>query len=186
MKSLASLLFILVLSTPSFAKKSEWPEMSIFHLSSGWKNETGKDFKLEKLQGKLTVMAMVYTTCKHTCPMITSKLIDIQRKIPKKLQKNVQLSLVSFDPERDTPEVLNSYKKKRNLGSEWTLLTGSSAAIRELAAVLGVNYKKEKNGDFSHSNIITLLNKKGEVVEQIPDLSKSTDKLSKKIIELLK
>ena len=186
MKKLWIVCVLLLISIASFGKSEQWPEMSVVHLSSEWKKESGKDFKLADFQGKLTLLAMVYTSCEHTCPMITSKLIDIQRKIPKDLQKNVQLSLVSFDPDRDTPDKLKIYKNKRKLGSQWTLLTGSPKAIRELAAILGVNYKKEQNGDFSHSNIITLLNKKGEVVEQVPDLSKSTDKISKKVIELLK
>ena len=37
---------------------------------------------------------------------------------------------------------------------------------REFAAVLAVNYKQISPVDFSHSNIISVFNKKGELVSQ--------------------
>ena len=185
-KSIGLFIVILAFSVTGFAKKESWPEMSVFHMKSKWKNEDGKDFQLKDFGGTPTVFAMVYTSCKHTCPMITSKVAQVQSQLPEKLKGKVQLALISFDPEQDTPENLNKYKKKRKLGKEWTLLTGTESGIRQLAAVVGVNYKKEKSGDFSHSNIVTLLDQNGEVVEQVKDLSKKTDKMSAKIIELLK
>ena len=76
-------------------KVSEMSEMSIFHLSSKWKNESGKEMKLKEFfMGKPTLIAMVYTSCKHTCPMITSKVIRIQRKLPGPMQKKIQLALI--------------------------------------------------------------------------------------------
>jgi len=38
--------------------------------------------------------------------------------------------------------------------------------VAELAASPGVRYKRLKNGDFIHSNVIFLLNSKGEIVAQ--------------------
>jgi protein SCO1/2 len=38
--------------------------------------------------------------------------------------------------------------------------------VLELAALLGVKYKQDARGQFSHSNIITVLNSEGQVVHQ--------------------
>jgi protein SCO1/2 len=36
----------------------------------------------------------------------------------------------------------------------------------EMAALLGIRYKKLPDGEFAHSNVITLLNPEGEIVHQ--------------------
>jgi protein SCO1/2 len=50
--------------------------------------------------------------------------------------------------------------------AEWTLLNGEENSILELAALLGVKYKKTSAADYSHSNIITILNAEGEAAYQ--------------------
>ena len=56
-----------------------------------------------------------------------------------------------------------AFLKEKGLDSQrWKMLAGENAsAVRELAAVLEVNFKAEKNGDFSHSNVIALLDSDG-------------------------
>jgi protein SCO1/2 len=72
---------------------------------------------------------------------------------------------VTFDPERDTLPVLQAYREKMHLNPEnWTLLRGQPDDILELAVLLGVKYRKNPQGDFSHSNLITVLNPAGEIV----------------------
>ena len=36
----------------------------------------------------------------------------------------------------------------------------------ELAALLGLQFKADANGQFAHSNVITILNAQGEIVHQ--------------------
>lgn len=38
--------------------------------------------------------------------------------------------------------------------------------MRELAALLGVNYAEDSRGQFAHTNVITLLNAEGEIAFQ--------------------
>ena len=79
----------------------------------------------------------------------------------------VRFLLVSFDSERDTPAVLREFAQKNELDlSRWTLLTGSEPDVRELAAVLGVKYKRSQQIGFSHSNLITVLDTEGRVIHR--------------------
>ena len=41
----------------------------------------------------------------------------------------------------------------------------------DLAAVLGVKFKQDPQGQFSHSNLVTLLNAEGEIVQQYAGLN---------------
>lgn len=186
LKKILILSVVLLFSVSSFAKEKSFPEMSLFHLDSSWTNDNNKTLKLKSLENEVSIMAMVYTTCQHTCPMIMSKILDVKRKLPKDISKKVKMVLVSFDPERDTPENLKKYREKRKLNSQWILLTGKDSGIRSLAAVLGVNYKDEGDGIFSHSNVISVVNKEGVVVERIDSLQQPIDGMVKKIIKAVK
>jgi protein SCO1 len=161
---------------------SNWPEMSLFNLNSKWKSEvTGEKELSGHLAGQVTVLAMGYTSCEHTCPIIISKMSSIRRALPEHLQNKIKLVLVSFDPKRDTVEQLKKYKKKRKLVNGWTFLTGNISGVRQIAAILGVNYKEESDGAFSHSNIISVIDGRGVVVSQMLELNGNKDQLVKDI-----
>ena len=64
------------------------------------------------------------------------------------------------------------------------LLTGKPDDVRELAALLGVNYRRDGRGQFSHSNIITVLNAQGEAAFQQVGLNKAPDETVKEIARL--
>ena len=90
-----------------------------------------------------------------------------QQALPEGLRGKVDFLLVSFDTERDVPAVLHAYREKMRLPTgHWTLLRGSADDVRELAALLGVNFQKDARGQFMHSNVITVLNAEGEIVHQ--------------------
>ncbi len=87
--------------------------------------------------------------------------------------------------ERDTPGVLLKYAKDKNLDQQrWTLLTGGKNDIMELAMLLGFKFSKEANGGYTHTNLITFLNKKGEIVYQNVGLSVDTNAISRLLASL--
>jgi len=86
--------------------------------------------------------------------------------------------MVSFDTERDTTEVLKKFRETRALDKNWILLRGNDDAVRELAALLGVKFKRETDGQFAHSNLITILSPDGEIVHQRAGLSGGLDEAS--------
>lgn len=152
---------------------------SIYNLSSTWTNHNSEKKVLSDFQGQQLLIAMVYTSCQHTCPLITNKLkkiVDSNKKT-----KKLKVLMVTFDPDRDTPEALNKYFKKMKLNDNWILLTGRESDIRELAAVLGVNYKKDSAGEFSHSNIITLLSPDGVIKAQLQSLGEDISSIVKSV-----
>ncbi len=139
-------------------------EQSIYALSSPWRNQTGQEIQLQQSQGKIHLVAMVYASCTNACPRIIADMKAIEAKLSP--QALVQLTLISIDPEVDTPERLQALAQKSQLGSRWQLLTGEPDSVRELAIVLGVQYKKINDTDYAHSNLISVLNPKGEIVHQ--------------------
>lgn len=140
---------------------------SIYQLKSMWTDQNGKSALLARFRGKPLVLAMMYTNCKDVCPMIVLDMQEIEAALPEQVRQQVGFALFSFDPQQDSPSQLKQYASAHALDTKrWTLLTGSADSVRMLAAVLGVRYKKESNGDFAHSSVITVLDSEGEIQHQ--------------------
>lgn len=155
-------------------KKSE--NGSIFVLDSKWQNQDGKEIQLKELKGKNLVVVMIFTSCTTACPILVADMQKIESKIDPKKLKETTMVLVSIDPENDTPEVLKAYAQQRNMyGEPWLFLRSDKESVRELANVLAVKYKKISPIVFSHSNIISVFNKNGEMVNQVEGTVKSED-----------
>lgn len=160
-------------------------DQSVYLLESEWKDQAGKKTLISTLKGKVVVAAMAYTSCGYACPLIIADLKRIEAGLSPEALKNTRFVLFSLDPERDTPMKLKEYAEKKKLDlSRWTLLTSGADSVQDLAAVLGVKYKKTKSGDFSHSNIISVLNRQGEIKHQQIGLNQSPKESIEAIVKL--
>lgn len=142
-------------------------EKSLYQLDSTWTTDTSQEIKLSSLRGRVQVVAMIFTSCQFACPLIVHDLQRIESELPGNVREQTGFTLITFDIARDTPAVLHDYRRRLQLPADrWTLLRGSADDTLELAALLGVKYKQEVNGQFAHSNLITVLNAEGEVIHQ--------------------
>lgn len=164
----------------------ELPSDSIFNLTSNWQDQNGKDLKLADLRGKTLVVVMIYTTCKSACPILVSDMKKIEKEIDPTVLKDVNLVLVSIDPEHDTPEVLKKFAETRRMTEpHWVFLRSNEDATQEFANVLSMKYKKISPVDFSHSNIISIFNPLGELVVQEEGLVINSKKIASKVNEVV-
>lgn len=160
-------------------------DMSIYNLPSHWTTQDGNEIELKQLQGKVLVMVMIYTSCQAACPRLVADMRNIEKQIPKDQKDDVQYVFVSIDPKIDTPERFTSFAKENQMEDDkWLFLRGSEDDTREFAAVLAVNYKQISPMDFSHSNIISVFNKAGELAHQQEGLGVDNKETVKAIIDL--
>lgn len=154
------------------AAQGRAPTDSVYQLESNWVDQDGARVPLGALRGKPQVVAMFYTSCEYVCPLIVEEMKRVERALPEDVRKQVGFALFSFDPERDTAGILKAYAVKRDLARpRWQLYTGDPDGVLELAAVLGLRFRKEPNGDFSHSVIITVLDRNGVIRYQMLGLN---------------
>lgn len=140
---------------------------SLYQLESIWTTAFEQHMQLGDLHGKTRVVVMHYTSCEYACPILMGQVKTIANALPPGVKNRVGFVTVTFDPERDTPKVLKAFSEKMNLEPpDWTLLHGAPDDVLELAVLFGVKYKKDNQGGFSHSNLITVLNKAGEIVHR--------------------
>ncbi len=146
-------------------------DKSLYLLESKWTSDIGKTVPLSVLRGRPQIVAMFFTHCEYACPILVEELKSIERKLPPEALGKVDFLLVSMDTKRDTPAELAAFREKRDLArGRWTLLRGGADDVRELAALLGINYAEDSRGQFAHTNMITLLNAEGEIAFQLTGL----------------
>jgi protein SCO1/2 len=151
-------------------------DKSLYQLDSVWTSDVGTETRLAVLKGRPQVMAMFFSHCEYACPVLVHDMKRIEAALPEALKGKVDFALVSFDTERDSPSVLKAYREKEHLSvKNWSLFTGKADDVRELAALLGVNYQKDSKGQFAHSNLITILNAEGEIAYQLTGLNQRVE-----------
>jgi protein SCO1/2 len=157
--------------TPPGARVIAPSDKSLFLLESKWTSDRGATVPLAVLRGRPQVVAMFFTHCEYACPILVNDMKRLAAALPAELRDEVDFLLVSMDPKRDTPAALAAFRQKEELPlKNWTLLRGSEDDVRELAALLGINYAPDARGQFAHTNLLTVLNAEGEIAFQQPGL----------------
>lgn len=156
---------------------------SLYQFHDLFTDQNGKPMMLHQLQGKYVVVAMFYATCTAICPRIAAEMRRLENSLSAAQRAKTTFLLISFDHERDNPATLRKFVEKMKLTESFTLLTGKPQSIREVAAALGINYKKLDDGEYSHSSLFTLLSPQGEIILQHAGLSVNVEIFARKIGE---
>lgn len=142
-------------------------DKSLYLLDSKWTSDVDRKIELGALRGRPQIVSLFFTHCEYACPITVGEMKAVEAKLPPATLAKVDFLLISIDSKRDTPAELAIYRKKRELSRKrWTLLHGGPDDVRELAALLGVNYSQDATGQFAHTNVITVLNAEGEIAYQ--------------------
>jgi len=125
-------------------------------------DQNNQPFGSAQLLGKIWIADFIYTTCPGPCPMISSRMSEMQKPLEK---TDVQLVSFSVDPEKDTPEVLRTYAEKLHARDErWKFLTGERATIYNLSQN---GFKLAATNDASgiplHSSRLILVDRSGVI-----------------------
>jgi cytochrome oxidase Cu insertion factor (SCO1/SenC/PrrC family) len=134
---------------------------------------TEADFK-----GKPTLIYFGFTYCPDVCPTSLLLMQTAIEQLGKDTDKQVNMLLVTVDPERDTPAVLKDYVG--NFGSTMVGLTGTPQQITAAAKAYRVYYRKVEGKDgapylMDHSSIFYLLDRQGRFVRHFTHQSKAED-----------
>lgn len=158
---------------------------SVYNLAQIWTDQDGKAIPLASLRGRPVVLTMAYTSCKELCPMTVEAMRALERDWTQRSAAPVTFAFFSFDSARDTPARLKEYAAARGLDpAHWLLLHGDERAVRDLAAVLGISYRRDENGDYDHAYSISVLDAEGVLAAQQTGNGQRTDALLAKLSEV--
>jgi protein SCO1/2 len=127
----------------------------------------------EVINGHITVMGFIFTHCPDICPMTTHNMYLTEKQLKQDGITDIKFVALSFDPERDSPEVLTKFAEVRELDfNSWMLLTGEENTVNELLKRFDVKAIKtdettdaEGNYDYSmmHTDRISLVDAEGRL-----------------------
>jgi protein SCO1/2 len=125
-------------------------------------SQDGTVVKLSDLRGKVVAVTFIYTMCTDTCPVLTPMLSFIQDRLGADFGDKITFVSITVDPDRDTPEVLKEYGEAFGANfTGWFFLTGSPAAIADVAHRYGVFAAKAENGEVDHTFLTSIIDRRG-------------------------
>jgi protein SCO1/2 len=164
------------------AKKAALGGESLYQLQFALTDQDGKTVTLDSLRGQLVIVSMFYAHCPNACPMLFHKTKTLEQKLSDAERKQVRVFLVSLAPDVDTDSVLKGLAKKLEVDeTRWRFARTDEKNVRELAAVLGINYRKLDDGNYNHSSVLTLLDRSGVAVAKMEGLAEPVEPLLERI-----
>ncbi|HLT23611.1 MAG TPA: SCO family protein [Ignavibacteria bacterium] len=136
-------------------------------------DEYGKGVTLgEMVDGKPTVISIVYYRCPGLCSPLLTGLVDVVDKVD--LEPGEEFNVITISMDHTEDYHLASEKKKNYLASitrpmdfnDWRFLTADSINSRRITDAIGWNYKQEGK-DFLHGAALTMVSPEGKIVRYL-------------------
>lgn len=124
---------------------------------------TDGDVSLKDFRGKVVLVYFGYTFCPDICPGTLANVAQALRDLGSKAD-DIQLIMISLDPERDTPEKLAEYMG--HFYPSFIGITGTKDQLDEVASLYGVFYQKAEGSDatgylIDHTATLMVLDREG-------------------------
>ncbi len=127
-------------------------------------------YSLQDSEGKVVLLFFGFTHCPDVCPNTLSTVKTVLHQLGDR-SKFVQPLLISVDPKRDSPEILEKYLKY--FGNDFIGLTGTIEEIDKVIKQFQGFYSYEGNttsGNYTvdHTSNLYIINTQGVVTNIVP------------------
>lgn len=119
----------------------------------------GETVRLGDWQGDLMVVFFGYANCPDVCPLTMASLAGAYRDLGE--PDGLQVIMVTVDPERDTPEVLQRYVE--SFHPDFVGLTGTPQQIADASSRFYATAVEQLDGLVSHNSHVTLVDPDGRM-----------------------
>ena len=99
-----------------------------------------ESFTSDKLKDHWTILFFGFTSCPDICPITMAELKKFYEQLKPSLKDDLNVLMVSVDPERDDPETIGKYVNGFN--QEFLGITGSVESIAGVASQFFVGYSE--------------------------------------------
>ena len=123
---------LLSFSTSIFAEPA-LPSDSVYQVGGTWQTDNNESIQLESLAGKPQLIALIYTGCSNSCPIIVESMKRVEKQVPMNFRDKIGFVLVSLTPDTDYPKTLKAFAEKKGLNPNWKVLRGNNELVRTLS-----------------------------------------------------
>lgn len=120
---------------------------------------SGETVDLGAWRDDLALVFFGYANCPDVCPLTMAKLAGIYRDLGE--PEELQVIMVTVDPERDTPEALQGYVE--GFHPDFVGLTGSPSQIAAASSRFYATAVERPDGQVSHNSHVTLVDPQGRM-----------------------
>lgn len=131
---------------------------------------TGEPVGLTDMRGKLVVLYFGYTFCPDVCPATMVELKNMMKEMGREADE-VQVVMVSVDPERDSPAQLGDYVTQFH--PSFIGATGTEEELLAATTQLGIFFEKHEGTPatgylIDHTATVNVLDENGRLVLVFP------------------
>ena len=127
---------------------------------------SGQEWGKTDLQGQWNLLFFGYTFCPDICPTTMAELRQLTQALPAENRERLQVTMVSVDPHRDTPEQMSNYLQF--FDASFAGATGEPTELARLAQALSIAYiepdTSEENYLVDHSGQVVIVDPQGRYV----------------------
>jgi len=146
----------------------------------------GKRITLASMRGKPVIISLIYTSCYHVCPTVTTNLariVDIARAALG--DDSFSVLTIGFDTPVDTPDKMRLFAKQRSIHhNNWHFVSASADTMQRLARAVGFSYFSTPKG-FDHMIQATLVDADGKIYRQVYGMAPEPPALVEPLKEIL-
>lgn len=143
-------------------------------------NQHVKPVALADFRGKVLIVTFLFTHCTDVCPVLPQMLARVDERLSEAQRARLHFIGISVDPVHDTPERLRSFMQQRSLSDQrWTLLTGSVAALSNVAADYGVVVRPDPRAGFVHNTVFVVIDGHGRERVEFHGLATPTEDIAR-------
>jgi protein SCO1/2 len=124
---------------------------------------------LEALRGKVVAVNFIYTRCPlpDYCPRMVEHFRVLRARFADRMERDLVLLTVSFDPKFDTPATLKAYARAERADTRgWHFLTGDAARIQRVCDAFGIQYWPEE-GLITHTLQTAVIDRDGRLAATV-------------------
>ena len=140
-----------------FPKARQLPAISL-------QGSDGQTYQADQFKGMWHLVFFGYTFCPDICPTTLAELKRIKSQLPQEIQAQIQILMISVDPDRDTPEQLKAYL--HYFDPSFLGLTGAIEDIPLLSNATSIPFipgdTSKPHYTVDHSGNLALINPQGE------------------------
>ena len=157
-----------IYSIPKIVKHFQTADLHTFNKVPNFEfiNQNQKNISNKDYEGKVYVVEFFFTTCPTICPIMNTKMVEIQNEFMG--NPNFGIASFSITPEIDTPQIMRNYSQRYGINHvNWHLLTGKpESEVYDLSNngfKLYAGKGEDSHGGFEHSGLFALVDKNGYI-----------------------
>ena len=102
-------------------------------------SQDGKTYQFyqDLVKDKIVIINFMFTNCQTVCPLMTSRMAEVRRRLGDRVGKDIFIYSITVDPEHDTQQVLKDYADAFEAGPGWLFLTGKKEDLFAIRAKFG-------------------------------------------------